>query len=267
MKAMRGMKRAMLALCLLATAPAQAADWGTFYFHNVRGSEGSWAMRLNDGRYVNAIQIDVGAGCLFLSIETGVDGHGGKGNCNLYVRSGALPDGSSYLKRSMRANYKERISIPNPPAGRYYIRMFAHKSYRCCLRVFTLDGEHVLSNRAELYRMNWERDIRGIRHLGLSSRLLQAAEWHAEDMTDYGYYSLLGRTAATRTVLQRIAATGYRARAGGENIAIFNRNPEQIISAWMRIATSRANILKPTLRHVGMGYSANRCVAVFAEPR
>ena len=262
----------MVSFVLLAWT-AQAADWGTIKYHRVTGSLGSWTMHLADGSIAPAAYIDVGPGCSSLTIETGTDGHGGFGNCNLYVRFGLMPTGSSYLKRSVRTNYKERIFIRQPAAGRYFVRLYGQSAYRACLRFHIKKTGVADGGLFELRRCNWERDIRGIRHLTLSARLGVAAERHAKSMITYGYYSHIGRTAATRTVAKRVAATGYRARSSAEDISRSKGYLNDIFTAWMKNPASRARILDPTMRHAGYGYwssaggTSRRSVAVFARPK
>lgn len=258
---------------LVLAGAAPAADWGTIKHHRITGTQGSWTLRLADGTLAPAAYIDIGPDCSSLTIETGTDGHGGFGNCNLYVGYGVMPTSRSYLKRSIRANYKERIFIRQPPAGRYFIRLYASSNYRACLRFHIKKIGVDDGGLFELRRCNWERDIRGLRHLSLSSRLSRAARRHAKSMITYGYYSHTGRTAATRTVAKRVAATGYRASATAENISRSSDYLNDIFTKWMSNSATRANILNPNLRHAGFGYwnsagGANRrAVAVFANPR
>lgn len=267
---MRGMKWAVLAMCLFAAATAQAASWGTYTYNNITRGDGPWSMRMN-GQTADVIYFDVGAGCNSITIETGTDGHGGSGNCDLYVRYGTYPTATSYLKRSVRANYKERIFLRKPPAGRYHVRLHGRSNYRTCLRLYVTKSGVDDHGLFVLRRANWERDIRGIRHLALNSRIEQAADAHAADMLQYGYYSHLGRTAATRTVAQRVANAGYPVRSAVENIGRTARYSNDQLDAWMRKSTTRANILNPYMRHFGFAWgfagSDQRLVAVFARPR
>jgi hypothetical protein len=273
MKTVPSQMRIAAVLFLLLAGTGSAADWGTIKYHRITGTQGSWTMRLEDGRLVPAAFIDVGPDCSSLTIETGTDGHGGRGNCNLYVRFGLMPASGSYLKRSVRTNYKERIFIRQPAPGRYFIRMFAKSSYRACLRIHIKKLGVSDGGLFELRRCNWERDIRGIRHLSLNSKLQLAAERHAHNMITYGYYSHTGRTPATRTVAKRVARAGYSARSSAENISRSMTYLNDIFTKWMKNPASRANILDPNMRQVGFGYwnsaggTSRRSVAVFAQPQ
>ena len=260
------------ALLLLAAGSARAADWGMFQLHSLSGVRGSWNI-VNEGRTNSALIIEVGPDCKSLRIETGTDGHAGSGNCNLYVRFGAPPTASQYLKRSIRANHQEVIDIRNPPPGRYFIGLFAQSNYRTCLTLTTISRTTWLNGgfRLELLNLsNWERAIRGRRPLTLVSALHAAAQYHAQDMLTHRYLSHTGRTDATRTLAKRIAATGYAARSFRENIHGGNEL-RSVVRSWMNNPTNRSNLLNSAMREAGFGWahsrSLDRFVAVFAVPR
>ena len=90
---------------LVLAGAAPAADWGTIKHHRITGTQGSWTLRLADGTLAPAAYIDIGPDCSSLTIETGTDGHGGFGNCNLYVGYGMMPTSRSLapLRAGMRS--------------------------------------------------------------------------------------------------------------------------------------------------------------------
>lgn len=51
----------------------------------------------------------------------------------------------------------------------------------------------------------------------------------------------------------RIRATGFGG-AWGENVAVGQRSPEQVVREWMNSPTHRANILNPSFRQYGIAY-------------
>lgn len=268
MKSMRGLMGVTLAMLWLATNGAKA-QWGAYSTHSVTGSRGSWVMHTSGGNS-DAFTVDVGAGCNYLLVETGTDGHGGYGNCNLYVRLGALPTATDFTRRSVRLNYQDRIIISRPPAGRYFIRLYGQSRYRTCLKIVTRES----ANSGALSLVNWERVIRGASRLTLSSRLTLAADRHANEMFDHEFFSHTGLTTATRTPARRIAATGYRFRLAVEAISKTPGGWYSVISKWMKNTTDRANLLNPNMRQAGFAgyYDENnpsfvRLVAVFAQPR
>src|SRR5262249_55047139 len=106
---------------------------------------------------------------------------------------------------------------------------------------------------ATLCLLNAERAARGLGPLRSNSRLARAAQGHAADMVDRGYFAH-GNYGA------RIARTGWgryrRTYTIGENLAYGTgggATPRAIVVAWMDSAGHRANILQRRFRAIGIG--------------
>lgn len=78
--------------------------------------------RVGEGRFY---YVDVPAGIPELSIRT----RGGAGDVDLYVRRGAAPSLQQFDCRQILAGNAERCTLPNPPAGRYHIMLYAFSGY------------------------------------------------------------------------------------------------------------------------------------------
>ena len=50
---------------------------------------------------------------------------------------------------------------------------------------------------------------------------------------------------------------GVSYSAAGENIAMGQRSPEEVVKGWMDSPGHRENILKPGFTHIGIGYDKN----------
>lgn len=50
---------------------------------------------------------------------------------------------------------------------------------------------------------------------------------------------------------------GISFRTAGENIAMGQRTPEEVVNAWMNSSGHRQNILNPNFTHIGVGYVEN----------
>ena len=87
--------------------------------------------------------------------------------------------------------------------------------------------------------------------LALEGHLATAARRHSADMAARDY--LRHDSPEGVGVDGRIADTGYRASAAGENIAQGHRTPLGVVRAWMRSGEQRANILNCQYRHIGVG--------------
>jgi hypothetical protein len=104
-------------LCLFAYQEAfgQTALTNNVTVTNISQSAGGW----------NDYYIDVPAGMSSLKIET----WGGTGDADLYVKRGSLPTTSTWDYRSWAYGNTETITIYNPVAARYYIRLYAYTAF------------------------------------------------------------------------------------------------------------------------------------------
>jgi uncharacterized protein YkwD len=105
---------------------------------------------------------------------------------------------------------------------------------------------------------NQIRAKNGLPLLKGNTRLRHAAEGHAVDMVQAGYFSHTSKSGAT--MVDRILAAGYvRSDQGwllGENLEWGTgtmATPRGAVDAWMNSPGHRANILKRGYRHLGIG--------------
>lgn len=100
--------------------------------------------------------------------------------------------------------------------------------------------------------VNQERTSRSLTPLLVDTGATQAAKAHAEDMAGRGFFAHTtpeGWTPADR--LQLLGVTGYS--GVGENIALGQPTPQDVMTAWMNSSGHRANILNPSYTHIGVG--------------
>jgi len=109
---------------------------------------------------------------------------------------------------------------------------------------------------ATLCLLNAERASRGLAPLRASTKLGRAAQGHAADMVDRGYFAH-GNFGA------RIARTGWgrhrRTYTIGENLGYGSgggATPRAIVAAWMGSAGHRANILQRRFHAIGIGIAS-----------
>lgn len=137
MKNMRLGAWVALAMFVLSVLPA-VADFGTITRHGCTGAQGSWSYRAGGETY-QYLKVDVPAGAAKMTVETGTDSPASYGNCSLYVRYGTLPSATSpNTKVSLFPGFKQRAELANPPAGRYYIRLYGQGKYRTNLKVVVM---------------------------------------------------------------------------------------------------------------------------------
>ena len=114
----------------------------------------------------------------------------------------------------------------------------------------------------QVYRLvNEERNAVGLDPYDWNGDLGLAAQLHAEDMNDQGYFS--HDSLDGRDFVERIDDAGYDGSARGENIARGQRSPEQVMESWMDSDGHRRNILAEGSNEIGVGFIDNHWVQVF----
>lgn len=101
---------------------------------------------------------------------------------------------------------------------------------------------------------NVERRRRGLPELRHDDRLQRAADAHAEDMVDSGFFEHVNLDGVRPA--QRMRRSGYRGRLMAENLALGEGDrgaPASMFDDWMHSPGHRANIVHPRLREIGIG--------------
>ena len=88
--------------------------------------------------------------------------------------------------------------------------------------------------------------------LGRCADLSRIARLKSSDMRDNKYFSHTSPTYGTP--FQMMKDFGIRYRTAGENIAMGQRTPSEVVSAWMNSPGHRANILNASYTRIGVGY-------------
>ena len=83
-------------------------------------------------------------------------------------------------------------------------------------------------------------------------RLASSAQGHSVDMATEDFFSHTGSGGTSAG--DRIGAAGYPASGWSENIAAGHASAEAVVDAWMNSSGHRANILRESSEHVGIGY-------------
>lgn len=96
--------------------------------------------------------------------------------------------------------------------------------------------------------VNNQRSKAGCKKVTLDSSLTAAAAWHARDMAANNFFSHTGTDGSTFAV--RITAAGYSAPKS-ENIGAGQSSGSAVMSAWMKSADHRANILDCSATQMG----------------
>ncbi len=101
-------------------------------------------------------------------------------------------------------------------------------------------------------------DIRrqyGLSELTVSHELTNVARLKSQDMKDKGYFSHTSPTYGSPFDMMKSFGISYR--TAGENIAMGQRTPSEVVNAWMNSDEHRANILNSSYTQIGVGYVEN----------
>lgn len=103
--------------------------------------------------------------------------------------------------------------------------------------------------------VNQERAKVGVKPLQMDWELQRVARTKSQDMRNKNYFSHQSPTYGSPFDMMKQFGISYR--TAGENIAQGQRNPQEVMNAWMNSSGHRANILKADFTHIGVGYEAN----------
>ena len=103
--------------------------------------------------------------------------------------------------------------------------------------------------------VNRYRAENGLKPLTLNTELSRVARLKSQDMKDKKYFSHTSPTYGSPFDMMKKFGISYR--TAGENIAMGQRTPEAVMTAWMNSSGHRANILNSTYTQIGVGYVAD----------
>jgi uncharacterized YkwD family protein len=103
--------------------------------------------------------------------------------------------------------------------------------------------------------VNQERAAAGLSPLAESSALNKVATAKSQDMADHNYFSHTSPTYGSP--FEMLGQFGISYRSAGENIAMGQSTPEQVMDDWMNSSGHRANILNSSYTQIGVGIVRN----------
>ena len=101
--------------------------------------------------------------------------------------------------------------------------------------------------------VNQERAKHGLSPLQMKQDLNSVAQMKAQDMTDKKYFSHTSPTYGSPFDMMKKHGISYL--AAGENIAMGQKTPAQVVQDWMNSPGHRANILNSNFTEIGVGVS------------
>ncbi|MFF2908206.1 CAP domain-containing protein [Paenibacillus sp. NPDC057934] len=109
--------------------------------------------------------------------------------------------------------------------------------------------------------VNKERAAAGLSPVSALDSLNKVAATKATDMRTNNYFDHTSPTYGSPFDMMKSFGITYR--AAGENIAMGQRSPEEVMTAWMNSPGHRANILNKDFNYIGVGFDNNYWVQEF----
>lgn len=102
---------------------------------------------------------------------------------------------------------------------------------------------------------NAERSKNGLAPLKVDLELSKVAREKSKDMAANNYFDHNSPTYGSPFDMMKKFGISYR--TAGENIAMGQRTPQEVVQAWMDSQGHRENILNSSYTHIGVGYVEN----------
>jgi uncharacterized YkwD family protein len=99
---------------------------------------------------------------------------------------------------------------------------------------------------------NAERAKQGLAPLELDEELSKVAKEKSNDMKKNNYFSHNSPTYGSPFDMMKQFGVEYR--TAGENIAMGQQSPDEVVNAWMKSEGHRANIMNGEFTHIGVGH-------------
>lgn len=113
-----------------------------------------------------------------------------------------------------------------------------------------------LQEKEVIRLVNLERKKRGLAPLKNNPQLSKVARYKSQDMISKNYFSHQSPTYGSP--FKMMQSFGIRFTAAGENIAMGQKTPQQVMNAWMNSPGHRSNILNPRFTQIGVGLAISR---------
>src|SRR5699024_2126820 len=100
-----------------------------------------------------------------------------------------------------------------------------------------------------------EREKNGLTAFEMDEPLSDVAREKSQDMKQKGYFDHQSPTYGSPFEMMKQFGINYQ--TAGENIAMGQQSPEEVVQAWMNSPGHRENILNDSFTHLGVGYVEN----------
>ncbi len=117
------------------------------------------------------------------------------------------------------------------------------------------NGDYSAFQKKVVDLVNAERAKAGLKPLTMSAPLNKTATLKSQDMAKLNYFDHNSPTYGSPFDMMKKYGISYR--TAGENIAMGQTSPEQVMQGWMNSSGHRANILNASYTQIGVGIAKN----------
>lgn len=117
------------------------------------------------------------------------------------------------------------------------------------------NGDYSAFQKKVVELVNVERSKNGLKPLTMNNELSKVATLKSQDMAKLNYFNHNSPTYGSPFDMMKKYGISYR--TAGENIAMGQTTPEQVMQGWMNSPGHRANILKSSFTQIGVGVAKN----------
>ncbi|AEY65448.1 CAP domain-containing protein [Clostridium sp. BNL1100] len=118
-----------------------------------------------------------------------------------------------------------------------------------------VSGDYAAFQKRVVELVNAERAKNGLKPLTMNAQVNKTATLKSQDMAKLGYFDHNSPTYGSPFDMMKKYGISYR--TAGENIAMGQTTPEQVMKGWMNSPGHRANILKSSFTQIGVGVAKN----------
>ncbi len=158
----------------------------------------------------------------------------------------------SYIQSALNSFFKSGSSAAKPAASKPSASKPATQKPASTPAV---SGDYAAFQKRVVELVNAERAKNGLKPLTMNAQVNKTATLKSQDMAKLGYFDHNSPTYGSPFDMMKKYGISYR--TAGENIAMGQTTPEQVMKGWMNSPGHRANILKASFTQIGVGVAKN----------
>jgi uncharacterized protein YkwD len=195
--------------------------------------------------------------CAGMSVDRRIAGNGYRyGESRSYIGAGYDNAGAALSAMMSRKWGREMVLDPafrHVGVGYVFAGGAKYRHYWTISFATPANGDFAALAAAVIRLTNEERRKRGLPPLAQNRNLMKSAQSHADFMARNDCFA--HRCPKEPALAQRAKNAGYGYRSVAENIAAGSPTPAEVVEGWMNSPGHRANILRPEMREIGIGYA------------